>query len=139
MQDQMQDQMQVNQPSVSAADSSAVLYAARILEEKKGIDVALYDARATAPFTDYFLIVTGRSVTHIQSLAHDLSKKLSEVGFTDCRIEGRGSDTWVLLDFSDFVVHIFSREARDFYHIDRLFPMESRVTLPEFLPKDPEA
>ncbi len=135
----MSDQIQTTSVSLVDADSKEVaFYAARVLEEKKGMQIALYDARLTAPFTDYFLVVTGRSVTHIQSLAHDLSRKLAEAGITDCRIEGRGSDTWVLLDYSDFVVHIFSREAREFYHIDRLFPAESHVSLPEFLPHDEE-
>ncbi len=121
-----------------ASPKEMAITAARLLEEKKGKNVEVYDAERTAPFTDFFVIVTGRSVTHIQALAHDLLRKMAEAGLTECKVEGRGSDTWILLDFSHFIVHIFSREAREFYRLERLFPEESRVELPAFLPPDAE-
>lgn len=115
---------------------AAATAAYRILEDKKGGSPELYDVKNTAPFTDYFLIVTGRSVTHMQALAQETVKRMAELGFPACHIEGRDSDSWILLDFSWVVVHIFSREAREFYHLERLFPAESRIFLPESIPED---
>ena len=109
--------------------------AARFLSEKKALSVMAYDATQNAPFTDYFVLATGRSGKHIASLADDLLSHMALIGLSDCRIEGRGSLEWILLDFSYFIVHLFSREARDFYHIERLFPSDCRIELPEFFPE----
>ena len=105
--------------------------AANILMNKKGVDVKLFDVRENAPFTDYYVISTGRSHTHMQALANALLDGLSEAGYHVSAVNGRNSDTWILLDLSFAIVHIFSRESREFYNIERLLPREKEILLPE--------
>ncbi len=105
--------------------------AAKILRNKKGVDVKLFDVRENAPFTDYYVIATGRSHTHMQALANALLDDLAEAGYHVSAVNGRNSDTWILLDLSFAIVHIFSRESREFYNIERLIPREKEIPLPE--------
>ena len=100
----------------------------------KGISVALYRVSDIAPFTDYYVIATGRSVTHMQALANEVKDKLSYAGLTLAHCEGMNGEDWYLVDFSHVIVHIFSRESREFYKLERLLPEDARVTLSdEFL------
>lgn len=107
------------------------LAAARILQDMKGIAVKLYRVSEIAPFTDYYVIATGRSRTHMQALASEVKDKLSLAGLIPEHCEGMEGDDWYLVDFSHIIVHIFSRESREFYKLERLLPAESGVSLPD--------
>ena len=101
--------------------------AVRILRSMKGLNVQLFDVSETAPFTDYYVLCTGRSNTHMRALAREADDKMAELGFVAVSVEGRSSDAWILLDFSHVIVHIFSREARDFYKLEHLWADADRV------------
>lgn len=107
--------------------------AARVLQDMKGIAVRLYRVSEFAPFTDYYVIATGRSRTHMQALANEVKDKLSLAGLIPEHCEGMDGEDWYLVDFSHIIVHIFSRESREFYKLERLLPEEATVSLPDML------
>ncbi len=89
---------------------------ARMIEQKKGEDIVVFDLRGLSPITDYFIISTGLSDVHIRTIAEHILKSESAQ-----HIEGREAAAWVLLDFIDVIVHLFSKDARDFYGLERLW------------------
>ena len=99
--------------------------AVAVLIEKKGIAVNLYEVGEANPLTDFYVNSTGRSASHVASLADDLVDKLKEMGIDALRVEGRRGDGWVLVDYGSVIVNIFNRESREFYNLDRLMPAES--------------
>ena len=105
--------------------------AVKILRSMKGLRVQLFDVRETAPFTDYYVLCTGRSNTHMRALAREADDRMAELGFVAESIEGRSSDAWILLDFSHVIIHIFSREAREFYNLERLCAADKEILIPD--------
>lgn len=95
--------------------------AARAAAEKKAIDVQVLDLRGIFPVADYFVVCSGRSVPQIRAIAREVQNRLAELGFKFLRCEGTPESEWVLLDYGDVVVHIFSEEARCFYGLERLW------------------
>lgn len=95
--------------------------AATVLDNKKGIDVKIIPVASKIDIVDYFVICSGTSNTHIKALADEVEYQLVEAGVKLKSYEGRGNNTWILVDFGEVVVHVFSREARDFYNIEKLY------------------
>ncbi|UCF69719.1 MAG: ribosome silencing factor [candidate division WOR-3 bacterium] len=89
---------------------------ARIIDEKRGEEIIIFDLRGLSPITDHFVIATGLSEVHVKNIADHLMKNESPQ-----YIEGLEASSWVLLDFIDVVVHVFSKDARDFYGLERLW------------------
>ena len=94
---------------------------ARIASDGKGEDIVIIDVRKISSFTDYFVILSGRSTRHVQALAESLEHELRSKRISTSRAEGLSEGKWVLLDFDDVVVHIFYREQRDFYDLEGLW------------------
>ena len=107
--------------------------AVKILIEKKGINVTLFDVREKSSVTDYYINVTGRSSSNVAALADEVDVKLSERGRTPLRTEGKRGNTWILVDFGDVIVNVFDRASRDFYNLDRHFPEESRLDISDLV------
>jgi ribosome-associated protein len=107
--------------------------AVKVLLEKKGISVKLYDVKEQTSVTDYYVNATGNSGSHVLSLADDVDEKITELGRSALRIEGRAGREWLLVDFGDVIVNIFDRSARDFYNLDRLIPEGSEVDIMDLL------
>ena len=78
--------------------------------------------------TEFYVIANGNSRTQIRALSDEVDVKLKEAGIPPINVEGRGNGTWELIDFGPVVVHIFSREARDFYNLDKLYGDEAVLT-----------
>ena len=104
---------------------------ARLLDSKKAENISVIKIDAISSLADYFVIATGRGSTHVRSLSDELEEKLKEQGATPARIEGYRSDSWILLDYANVVVHIFTQEARDFYDLDRLWTDGTKVSWQE--------
>ena len=104
---------------------------ARLLDSKKAENISVIKIDAISSLADYFVIATGRGSTHVRSLSDELEEKLKEQGVTPARIEGYRSDSWILLDYANVVVHIFTQEARDFYDLDRLWTDGTKVSWQE--------
>jgi ribosome-associated protein len=101
---------------------------AAVLDEKKGSDLVLLDVSELLWITDVFVIVSGTSRPHVQSLAEDIELKLKAVDRRPLRIEGKPEGKWLLLDYGEVVVHIFQPETRDFYGLERLWGDAPRLT-----------
>lgn len=106
------------------------------LDDKKGIDIALLDVGDLFQITEVFVIATGTSRPHAQTLAEAVEEKLREVGRKPLRSEGKAEAEWILLDYGDVVLHVFQQEPRDFYGLERLWGDAGRV---EWEPASSEA
>ncbi|HWI52615.1 MAG TPA: ribosome silencing factor, partial [Symbiobacteriaceae bacterium] len=90
-------------------------------DEKKGKDVRILDIRSISSVADYFVICTGTSATHVRAIVDFVEEKLTEFGLRLHHMEGYQNGRWILLDFSDVVVHVMQAEERSFYNLERLW------------------
>lgn len=95
--------------------------AVEALEDRKGQQLAVLDLRGVSDATDWFVIASGTSDAHVRGLADAVLERLAGTGLDAYHVEGRTGGRWVLLDFVDFVVHLFHPEARAFYQLERLW------------------
>ena len=91
------------------------------LEDKKGEDILLIDIKEIASFTDYFVICTGTSDRMLDALAKSVQDTVREKHKRKGRIEGQSHDGWQVVDFGSVVVHLFSRDQRDYYRLEELW------------------
>ena len=96
----------------------------KILIEKKAIDVKLFDVKEGTGVTDFYINATGRSNTHVASLADDICELIAVRGRNELRVEGKRGNGWILVDYGDVIVNVFDKESRNFYNFDRLLPVE---------------
>src|SRR5216117_920623 len=89
--------------------------------DTKAQDAVVLELEEICSFTDYFLICTGTSTRHNQTIAERIEETLKKQGVRPLHIEGQTEGEWILLDYVDFVVHIFSARAREFYDLERLW------------------
>lgn len=89
--------------------------------DKKAQDAVVIELDGICSFTDYFLICTGTSTRHNQTIADHIHETLRKYGVRPLHIEGHSEGEWILMDYVDFVVHIFSARAREFYDLERLW------------------
>lgn len=94
---------------------------AGILDSKKATDINVVKIDDISSLADYFVFATGTSNTHVKSLADEAEFKLKEQGVVPMGLEGYNSDSWILIDYGSVVVHVFTREGRSFYDLDRLW------------------
>jgi ribosome-associated protein len=107
---------------VTAPDSRELAQrAARAAASKQAEDTVVLDVRELITITDYFVICSGTSERQVKSIAEEVVKSLREVGARPVRREGEGAAKWILLDFIDFVVHVFDHDERDFYRLENLW------------------
>ena len=95
--------------------------AAKAISSKKGLDIQVIEIGDISVLADYMVIATGTSSTHVKALADEVEYKLDEAGISVSHIEGYRSNSWILLDYVDVIVNVFSDEAREFYDLDRLW------------------
>ncbi len=91
------------------------------LDDKLAEDVKVLDISGVSVMADYFLIATGKNPNHVKTLVDFVEEKVNKAGFDTKNIEGTHSGSWVLLDFSDIIVHIFDKENRSFYDLERIW------------------
>lgn len=106
---------------------------AKALDSKKGQDIQVLKTGDLTTLADYFVICTATSTTQIKALADACEKNLKEQGEPPHHIEGHRGGTWVLMDFSAVVVHIFDDEARKFYDLERLWQDAENLDLSDVL------
>ena len=94
---------------------------AKILDNRKALDVRVIKIADISSLADYMVIATGNSSTHVKSLADYVEYEMDEQGVSVSHVEGHRSDTWILLDYVDVVVHVFSPEARAYYALEKLW------------------
>jgi ribosome-associated protein len=91
------------------------------LLDRKAVEPVVLDLRGLSSATDYFVIVSGTSNAHVRGMADHLVSELAPAGVAPHHVEGLAQGRWVLLDYVDFVVHVFHPELRDFYQLERLW------------------
>lgn len=114
-------------PSLEGADAKTLAEAARdILDAKKARDIAILYVRDRSDITDYLVLASATSSTHIGALAGELTFRLGQRGVFPLHEDGRNTRNWQIVDLGDVMVHIFDREAREFYHLDKLYKATER-------------
>ncbi len=107
---------------INADDARAVADAiAEVLDSKKGRDIKVLYVEDKTVLAEYFVLCTGNSSTQIKALAGEVEFRLGERGVPAYNVEGRDNNSWLVLDYSNVIVHIFSRESREFYNLDKLY------------------
>lgn len=106
--------------------------AALALDSKKAMDIKAVKVDDLTVIADYFIMATATSSTHVRALAEEVEYKLEQQGVAMHHSEGRGSG-WILLDYSSVIVHIFSREAREFYALDNVWADGTNVDIDQFI------
>ncbi len=95
--------------------------AAKAADSKKAANIKVIQVENVTTIADYFVIATGFSSTQVRAIADEVEFQLKEAGETVSHIEGHKNDTWILLDYVDVIVHVFSEEAREYYDLDKLW------------------
>ena len=93
----------------------------KTLDSNKALDIVSIDLKDKSSIADYMIVASGTSSRHIQSLSEQVLEKFKTNGFKNCKIEGKGSAEWKLVDGIDIVVHIFNPETRKFYELEKIW------------------
>src|SRR5579859_7557347 len=115
--------------SAEAETRMGVLQALEACDAKKAEDIKVLELEPdSGAFTDYFVICTGSNPRQIQAISDEVEQRLSNAGMEPTHVEGYNQAEWVLLDYVDFVIHVFSEHARKFYDLERLWKSAKQVT-----------
>lgn len=107
--------------------------AVKTLDTKKAEDIKVIGIKDLTIIADYFIIANGTSSTHARSLADEVEFRLKEQGLEPRQIQGNNGSNWIILDYSDIVIHIFNKEMREFYNLERLWQDGSEVDISKYL------
>ena len=107
------------------------MLAAKLAESKKAIDLRILDLREVTSFTDYFVVCSVSNPRQGHAVADEIQKGLKAAGELPASVEGYDSAEWILMDYGDFLVHIFSESARSYYDLERLWRHAKPVSLEE--------
>lgn len=102
----------------------------RAAEDKKAADIKVLDLRPVTTFTDFFVIATGGNQRQAQAICDEVERAMRERGERSTAVEGYENAEWILMDFGDLVVHIFSPQARSYYELERLWRDAPEVAVP---------
>ena len=105
--------------------------AVEAIQEKKGEDITVLDIASVASFTNFFIVCNGLNARQNQAISDEVERQLRERGRHPYGLEGYQESEWILIDYGDFIVHIFSRRARQYYDLERLWKTAPRVPLEE--------
>jgi len=118
-----------DEPATGEIDDR-ILMAVHAAADKKALDIVVLDLSEIASFTDNFVIASGTNERQVQAIADGVVETLKKAGSPAARIEGYKTAEWILLDYGDFVFHVFADKARKFYDLERLWRESRRVELP---------
>ena len=118
----MEEMLNQQMPSLEGAAPEELAHAIfDVLDAKKAQNIKVLHVEDQTVITDYFVICTGNSSTQVKSLGGEVEYKLGLRGVDPVHFEGRDNNGWIVLDYSSVIVHIFSRENRDFYKLEKLY------------------
>ena len=115
-----------------------VAMAVQACQEKKAEDINILRLDAASGLTDYFVICSGANPRQVEAIGEAVDEKLSRAGFEPMNIDGRRSPDWMVLDYSDFMVHVFSESARKFYDLERLWKTATKVEIADLEKPEPK-
>jgi len=114
---------------VQAKEMAKIAYHA--LDEKKGEDIRIIDIAGISVLADYFIIANGSSESQVQAMVDNVEEEMHKAGYSLKQREGYGSGNWVLLDFGDVIVHVFDKENRLFYDLERIWRDGKNIEITE--------
>jgi len=97
------------------------------MEEKKAVEIKHIDVTGETDFTDHLIICSGTADLHNKAIAENIIQSAKENGMEILSTEGKNSSTWILVDFGDIIVHIFSQDKREYYKLEDLYVVDSRI------------
>ena len=106
--------------------------AIKALEDKKALDVRVIDITGISTLADYFIIASGNNPNQVKALADNVEDTLGRAGYEARQTEGYATASWILMDYNDIIIHVFSEEDRSFYDIERIWRDGKAVSLEEF-------
>lgn len=110
----------------------------KALDSKRAEDIRVIEIGDLTIVADYFVIANGTSSTQTKALAEEVEFKMSQLGIEPNRTEGYQGATWVVLDYGDIIVHVFYKETRDHYNLERLWSDSKDIDVKQFLPDEPQ-
>ncbi len=116
---------------MEAKSKEMALLAKEALEDKKAEDLKILDISEVSPIADLFLIAGGSNRSQIQALCDNVLEKLGKAGFAERHVEGYDTANWILMDYGDIIVHIFDKENRGLYDLERIWRDGKEVSLAE--------
>ena len=109
-------------PSLENADAKELAEAiAEVLDSKKGFDIEVIYVADKTVVAEYFVICSGNTSTHIKSLVDETEYKIGQRDILPYHVEGKDNNAWIVMDYSNVIVHVFTREAREFYNLEKLY------------------
>ncbi|MBE6563350.1 MAG: ribosome silencing factor [Ruminococcaceae bacterium] len=119
------------------ADSLATAeFIVTVLDSKKAKDIKLLHVEKQTVLADYFIVCSGNSRTQIKSLADEVEYRMTRSGIEPLHVEGGRGDSWILLDYGSVIVHVFGRDAREFYNLEKLYDGTVEEDISELLTED---
>ena len=103
---------------------------AQAIYDKKGFNILSLDVRGISSFAEYFIIAEGNVEKHVQSLAQSVHEKMLEIGYRPLHIEGKKEGDWIVIDYSDVVIHLFIPEMREKYNLEQLWQESTIIDVP---------
>ena len=117
-------------PSLKDADGEALARAIyKVLDSKKARDIQVLRVHDQTVITDYFVICTGNSTTQVKSLGDEVEYRLGLRGRDPIHYEGRGNGSWLVVDYASVILHVFNRESREFYQLEKLYGDAEAIAL----------
>ena len=118
-------------------------FCVQALDKKNASDIRLFKVDEQTIVADYYLLCCGRSTTHVNALSDEVEDQTGDNGVEMLRVDGRGTGTWVLMDYGSVLVHIFTKDQREFYKLEKLYNEENEIDIKNLLtgigaPKDNE-
>ncbi len=118
-------------------------FCVQALDKKNASDIRLFKVDEQTIIADYYVLCCGRSTTHVNALSDEVEYQIGENGVEMLRVDGRGTGTWVLMDYGSVLVHIFTKDQREFYKLEKLYNEENEIDIKDLLtgigaPKDSE-
>ena len=118
-------------------------FCVQTLDQKNASDIRLFKVDEQTIIADYYVLCCGRSTTHVNALSDEVEFQTGEKGVPMLRVDGRGTGTWVLMDYGSVLVHIFTKDQREFYKLEKLYNEENEIDIKDLLtgigaPKDSE-
>ena len=107
-----------------------------MLDAKKARDIKLLCVEKQTVIADYFVICNGNSMTQVKSLADEVDYRMSRSGIEPLHVEGERGSSWILLDYGTVIVHIFGKDARDFYNLEKLYDGTSEEDISSLITED---
>ena len=123
-----------SEPANPADFDERIRWALHAAAEKKALDLTVLDLRGVVTFTDFFIIATGANKRQMQAIADEIVDQLKRRGSRAARVEGYQGAEWILVDYGDFIVHVFDEKSRRFYDLEYLWREAKRLNVtPELL------